>query len=995
MSSEVYDKIFDWLPQNKMLEPFYEGIVEFVDKNIDLSYIKESTKIKEIIDPCVGYVKIFSWEIAILDTPLFQRLRTVTQLGLAYIVYPTLTYSRFEHTIGVLGRLNQVLVGLKEKHGGNTNDIGIVAILQQYETEIRLAGLFHDLGHCLFSHLSESVINELPESKCKNNNNEECTYPSVKDIKDIFNREFASQNTDLSIFEIFSITILGTHRVAEVLFRGQIKTSFLVDPERANVSTYMDLGPYVHQAARFIAGLPVEDDARTVFLAQLMSSGLDIDKLDYMTREVHFSGIKIEMDLMRIFNKIKLFGLTDKTLPKALKKYTKYINVDIGSKDFVVLGIEKGGQFAYEEFCMARLSLYEKIYLHKKVRAAETFLKQKLKRLINAKSKLCFAHHWLYLYESIIEKGLQVDLKENFDLFPEKEDLRVTDILERRIPFRAYGFGPANSKTDTPVNDLNGEMPEDSALEKLQSVKLWRRLESIDDEKNEVDILKNKIIDETMVMYNTLCVSPKGKLILYDLIGRGFNIEKNKLEYSFVIDIPDYKRVELKPQTLHFEEAGYQTTHWTIPIDRISRYYQLHRILAYIYIDYKYCPLILLAAEKVLYNYSEPHKLVFDQSQVVSNSVFEKSREIKDCLQELTDNAFYADYKDLLPLNDKIQNIHAREKINNTIEKLNRLECLDEKLTYLDIENFLKQFESKLQLPALNLISCIKVLSPKKELQIVIEELKNIHRGELFGLLPLGSYMNSSGSILKSLKPIFRENKIEELDFSSSSQYDDIDHILFIDDNINTGRQALNIIAKNLNSDIEALKKDDLYSEEIHKKSGEGERPDKDVCDALRKKHFTFIFITGTEHVDKKLTDLLIKYCNLSENQIIVKIIHFLKYEEKLFSGKGVPSQDNSSIFSSVKEDFEQNCHEEDRKLLRIFLNRVGEGVVRNRNIIKTYSEVPNKHSMGYCNRESIVIFPGSIPTMTITALWCGGEYEENGKNKNWKPLIPRGSKQK
>jgi len=46
-----------------------------------------------------------------------------------------------------------------------------------------------------------------------------------------------------------------------------------------------------------------------------------------------------------------------------------------------VLGFEKGGQFAFEEFCVARLALHVKIYLHQKVRAAEAQLCQYLTTL--------------------------------------------------------------------------------------------------------------------------------------------------------------------------------------------------------------------------------------------------------------------------------------------------------------------------------------------------------------------------------------------------------------------------------------------------------------------------------------------------------------------------------------------------------------------------------------------------------------------------------------
>src|SRR5438128_2015500 len=105
-----------WMPQTAELAPFLEGVSSFVSSNVSSPSQDEVQyrKPKSIVDPVVGYIRLEPWEVSIIDTPLFQRLRRIHQLGLASLIYPTLTYSRFDHSIGVLGRLNDVLVRFRE-----------------------------------------------------------------------------------------------------------------------------------------------------------------------------------------------------------------------------------------------------------------------------------------------------------------------------------------------------------------------------------------------------------------------------------------------------------------------------------------------------------------------------------------------------------------------------------------------------------------------------------------------------------------------------------------------------------------------------------------------------------------------------------------------------------------------------------------------------------------------------------------------------------------
>lgn len=85
-------------------------------------------------------------EQPLIDTPQFQRLRGVKQLGTAYLVYPCALHTRFEHSLGTCALAGRLLDVLARKG---------VPIDETTRRTVRVAALAHDLGHLPFGHTLE------------------------------------------------------------------------------------------------------------------------------------------------------------------------------------------------------------------------------------------------------------------------------------------------------------------------------------------------------------------------------------------------------------------------------------------------------------------------------------------------------------------------------------------------------------------------------------------------------------------------------------------------------------------------------------------------------------------------------------------------------------------------------------------------------------------------------------------------------------------------
>lgn len=293
------------------IKGFYQGIDDFVAEFVGKKeFQRKLPKDPKIIhDPLWGTIKLDPWEIALLDLPLFQRLRQIHQTSLVSYVFPGCSHTRFEHTLGVIQQTQKLVDAV------NGHDRESQAYDHNLIRNLRLAALFHDCGHSCFSHISEEL------------------YRSCADITALFD---AGNLPQCNTHEAISAVILKSKAVQDYInmLSEHYNRSFNID-----------------QAANYIMGAPATTaNPKRRYDTQIVSGPFDADKLDYLFRDAHYSGIPVGLDLDRLWASC---------------------SIQRSEKGEEVLTLHQASVAPLEQILFSKANLFAIVYQHPKVRAAE------------------------------------------------------------------------------------------------------------------------------------------------------------------------------------------------------------------------------------------------------------------------------------------------------------------------------------------------------------------------------------------------------------------------------------------------------------------------------------------------------------------------------------------------------------------------------------------------------------------------------------------------
>lgn len=313
---------------------------------------------KQVNDPIWGTIELRPWEVALLDTPLLQRMRGVKQLGLASLVFPGASHDRLEHIVGVVGATDKVIYALSQQierwsRDNPTKPLPNITTDERYA--LRLAALLHDIGHGPFSHALEPVLDLrsvlLPESADADGADWRSDLEVAKgELLKVF-----SLNKPPALGELISVAMILSQPMAEVLADSRL----------------LQLGP-ADDLLEFLVSciIGAVDGPGACYLTSIISSDIDADKLDYYARDAHHSGLEIGFDTDRLLSKLEVLRVTPDNIDAAARELRDRA-LSAQDQTFLQIGIAAAGFGSFEQMLIGRTFLYDRLYHHHKVRAAE------------------------------------------------------------------------------------------------------------------------------------------------------------------------------------------------------------------------------------------------------------------------------------------------------------------------------------------------------------------------------------------------------------------------------------------------------------------------------------------------------------------------------------------------------------------------------------------------------------------------------------------------
>ena len=263
-----------------------------------------------IRDPIHGTISVSDEEKAVVDSPFYQRLRHIKQLGFGDLAFPGATHTRHAHSLGAMHVASRLFDAV------TAHESLPAQVRDRLRAAVRLAVLCHDLGHMPLSHASEKIAPRrsslgLPSWLGAPQN------PLAQATHEDFTAQLLLQS---------SLTTLVREQYAACGLTPEAVVSLVTGAEPPGGLQFDHAG---------VDWSPL--------LRALVSGELDADRMDYLLRDSFYTGVN--------YGRYDLDWIVQNLSP-AKKDGKAY------------LALSRSAAFAFEDFLLSRYHMFVSVYYH-------------------------------------------------------------------------------------------------------------------------------------------------------------------------------------------------------------------------------------------------------------------------------------------------------------------------------------------------------------------------------------------------------------------------------------------------------------------------------------------------------------------------------------------------------------------------------------------------------------------------------------------------------
>jgi HD superfamily phosphohydrolase len=282
---------------------------------------KHNVKTTQVRDVIHGPVELYPWEMAVIDSAAFQRLRGIKQLGFSEFAYPCAVHNRYVHSIGVAHTAGIAFQNVFKKHFFSNQET-----YHHYYYLTRACALLHDIGHGPFSHAIESAMGPVAELKLPH--------------------EIAKDGKRQATHEDYTLKLLLDSSLTPILEKEYGR--FGITPW--HIACVMNLE--FKEKDNFFKDRGI---SFRKILHQIISSEMDADRMDYLQRDSYFTGVS--------------YGKFD----------ANWLLSNLGvhfEKKTAHLSLSSRAIYTFEDFLLSRYHMFVMVYLHHKSVCYEEMMKE-------------------------------------------------------------------------------------------------------------------------------------------------------------------------------------------------------------------------------------------------------------------------------------------------------------------------------------------------------------------------------------------------------------------------------------------------------------------------------------------------------------------------------------------------------------------------------------------------------------------------------------------